>query len=583
MTIQKKTFRREFYLSIGMLAGLIPVIAFPVMAQTSQVTGSPSGTDPNHDRFPQSIPSPNPIPSNQSSPILTPNPKPVTPNTNLSDTPISVRKIEVLGSTVLSESDIRGLTQKYEGKIVNFSELQQLADALTNIYFKRGYITSRAILKAQTVTDGIIQIQIEEGNIERIELEGLQRVQASYIRRRLELGITKPLRVDKLEDQLRLLRIDPLFSSVDASLRLRSQEGLSILQVRVKESNAFTASVNLDNYSPPSVGSERAGLSLGYRNITGNADELTGAYQRSFSGGLNALDFSYRIPVNPMNGTVQLRVAANWSRITDNKFAPLDLKGNTNLYEVSYRQPLIRSSTEELALSLGFTYQDGQTFIFNDLPFSFGIGPDGEGKSKTRVLRFGQDYTKRDTNGAWALRSQFNFGLGIFDATNNADPVPDGHFFSWLGQVQRIQQLNDSNLLILQSDLQLTPDSLLPSQQFVIGGGQSTRGFRQNVRSGDNGFRLSAENRITITRHSNGTPIFQIAPFVDVSTVWNKSDNPNLLPRQNFLAGGGIGLIWEPIPNLSMRLDGAVPLVNLDDRGNNVQEKALYFSLNYRL
>ena len=583
MTIQKKTFRREFHLSIGMLAGLIPVIAFPVMAQTSQVTGSPSGTDPNRDRFPQSIPSPNPIPSNQSSPILTPNPKPVTPNTNLSDTPISVRKIEVLGSTVLSESDIRGLTQKYEGKIVNFSELQQLADALTNIYFKRGYITSRAILKAQTVTDGIIQIQIEEGNIERIELEGLQRVQASYIRRRLELGITKPLRVDKLEDQLRLLRIDPLFSNVDASLRLGSQEGLSILQVRVKESNAFTASVNLDNYSPPSVGSERAGLSLGYRNITGNADELTGAYQRSFSGGLNALDFSYRIPVNPMNGTVQLRVAANWSRITDDKFAPLDLKGNTNLYEVSYRQPLIRSSTEELALSLGFTYQDGQTFIFNDLPFSFGIGPDGEGKSKTRVLRFGQDYTKRDTNGAWALRSQFNFGLGIFDATNNADPVPDGHFFSWLGQVQRIQQLNDSNLLILQSDLQLTPDSLLPSQQFVIGGGQSTRGFRQNVRSGDNGFRLSAENRITITRHSNGTPIFQIAPFVDVSTVWNKSDNPNLLPRQNFLAGGGIGLIWEPIPNLSMRLDGAVPLVNLDDRGNNVQEKALYFSLNYRL
>lgn len=583
MTIQKKTFRREFHLSIGMLAGLIPVIAFPVMAQTSQITGSPSGTDPNRDRFPQSIPSPNPIPSNQSSPILAPNPKPVTPNTNLSDTPISVRKIEVLGSTVLSESDIRGLTQKYEGKIVNFSELQQLANALTNIYFKRGYITSRAILKAQTVTDGIIQIQIEEGNIERIELEGLQRVQASYIRRRLELGITKPLRVDKLEDQLRLLKIDPLFSSVDASLRLGSQEGLSILQVRVKESNAFTASVNLDNYSPPSVGSERAGLSLGYRNLTGNADDLTGAYQRSFSGGLNALDFSYRIPVNPMNGTVQLRVAANWSKITDDKFAPLDLKGNTNLYEVSYRQPLIRSSTEELALSLGFTYQDGQTFIFNDLPFSFGIGPDGEGKSKTRVLRFGQDYTKRDINGAWALRSQFNFGLGIFDATNNADPVPDGRFFSWLGQVQRIQQLNDSNLLILQSDLQLTPDGLLPSQQFVIGGGQSTRGFRQNVRSGDNGFRLSAENRITITRHSNGTPIFQIAPFVDVSTVWNKSDNPNLLPRQNFLAGSGIGLIWEPIPNLSMRLDGAVPLVNLDDRGNNVQEKALYFSLNYRL
>lgn len=578
MNVQTKFFRCEFQISLSLLVGLLPVLTAPVFAQTAL----PPGTDPNRDRFPQSLPTPQPIPSDQAAPILPPTPQPATPTPDLPSTPISVQKIEVLGSTVLSESDIRGVTQKYEGRTVSFTELQQLADAITQLYFNRGYITSGAVLKAQTVTDGVVQIQVEEGSIERIDVEGTQRVRPSYIRSRLELGITKPLRVDKLEDQLRLLRIDPLFSSVDASLRLGSKDGQSILQVRVKEAKPFTASFNFDNYSPPSVGGERVGVVLGYRNLTGNADELTGSYQHSFTGGLDALDFSYRIPVNPMNGTVQLRVAANWSKITADAFESLNLKGNTNLYDLSYRQPLIRSSTEELALSLGLSYQDGQTFIFNDIPFGFGIGPDADGNSKTRVLRFGQDYTKRDTTGAWALRSQFNFGLGIFDATDNADPIPDGRFFSWVGQVQRIQQLNASNLLILQGDIQLTPDSLLPSQQFVIGGGQSLRGFRQNARSGDNGFRISVENRIAIARNASGLPIFQIAPFIELGKVWNKSDNPNPLPRQSFLAGGGLGLIWEPIPRLTLRLDGAVPFVDLDDRGSNIQDTALYFSLGYR-
>jgi hemolysin activation/secretion protein len=159
-------------------------------------------------------------------------------------------------------------------------------------------------------------------------------------------------------------------------------------------------------------------------------------------------------------------------------------RANQDLYEINYRQPLVRSPREEFALSLGFTYQDGQTFLFDRLPTPFGIGPDENGVSRTSVIKFSQDYVKRDPQGAWFVRSQFNFGTGLFDATINNGPIPDGRFFSWLAQGQRVQRLNDDNLLLIQADLQLTPDSLLPSQQFVIGGGQSVRGYRQNIRSG---------------------------------------------------------------------------------------------------
>jgi hemolysin activation/secretion protein len=204
--------------------------------------------------------------------------------------------------------------------------------------------------------------------------------------------------------------------------------------------------------------------------------------------------------------------------------------------------------------------------------------------SRTSTIKFGQDYVRHDdTKGTWALRSLFSLGTGTLDATINFRPIPAGRFFSWLGQVQRVQTLNDNNLLILQGDLQLTPNGLLPSQQFVIGGGQSVRGYRQNVRAGDNGLRFSLENRITLQRDETGNSVFQLAPFVDLGTVWNVSDNPNKLQRQTFLAGAGLGLLYSPLPKLNLRLDYGLPLVNLVDRGENVQDSGFYFSVNYQL
>lgn len=136
------------------------------------------------------------------------------------------------------------------------------------------------------------------------------------------------------------------------------------------------------------------------------------------------------------------------------------------------------------------------------------------GKQKVIV-----SYTRRDTQGVWGLRSQFNWGTGLFDATSNRGSVPDGQFLSWLGQVQRVQQVGKNHLFVIQADLQLSAGSLLSSEQFVIGGGQSLRGYRQNVRAGDYGFRLSVEDRVTVHRNFLGESVLQVIPFVNLGTV----------------------------------------------------------------
>jgi hemolysin activation/secretion protein len=537
----------------------------------------PTQPDPNRDRFLQPAPQPSPEPPQIPQPVAPERPSPVP--LPLPNQVIQVQKIEVVGSTILSQDEINALVKPLEGRSATLEQLKQIADKITEIYLNRGYITSRAVLPPQTITAGVVKIQVIEGKLTRIEVEGAKRLHPSYIRSRIRLGARMPLSTASLENQLRLLRVDPLFDNVEASLRAGDNEGESILIVRVTEANPFQSSFSIDNYSPPSVGSERLGVSLRHRNLTGNGDELAGAYYRSL-GDSDVFDFSYRVPLNAMNGTLQLRAAPNRNSIVQEPFDAFDISGKSHLFEVSYRQPLRRTPIEEFALSAGLTYQKGRTFVAG-VPTPFGLGPDSNGVTTTTAIKLGQDYIRRDPQGAWALRSQFTIGTGLFDATQNEGSVPDGQFFSWLGQVQRVQRLNDKHLLILQSDLQLSANSLLPSQQFVIGGGQSLRGYRQNVRSGDNGFRLSIEDRITLQRDASGNPKLQLAPFLDAGTVWNAPNNPNKLSYQTFLAGMGLGVIWEPIRRVNLRVDYAFPLVRITDKGNNLQDNGIYFNIIY--
>ncbi|BCL35129.1 hypothetical protein NSMS1_15760 [Nostoc sp. MS1] len=515
------------------------------------------------------------------------NQQPATADTTTFPEKLYVKEIRVIDSTVFGQSDFAPVVKPFEGRELTAEEVRKAADAVTQLYLNQNYLNSRAVpvTPQPGATDGVLVIRVIEGRLADIDIEGTQHVNPAYIRSRIRLGASVPLNAVKLEEQLRLLRLDPLFTNVEASLRPTGQVGQSLLIVRVQEAKNFTSNFLIDNYSPPSVGGERFGVELGYRNLTGFGDLLTGAYYRTFTGGFEAFDFGYQIPVNAMNGTVQLRVSPSSSKITEAPFKDLGIQGEQDIYEINYRQPLWRSPREEFALSLGFTYQDGQTFLFDRLPTPFGIGPDQNGVSRTSVIKFGQDYVSRSSQGAWFLRSQFNFGVGLFNATSNPDPIPDSHFFSWQGQIQRSQQLSNNNLLIIQGDVQLTPNSLLPSQQFVIGGGQSVRGYRQNIRFGDNGVRLSVEDRIIVQRNVAGLPTIQLAPFFDMGVVWNQGDNPNKLPDQTFLAGAGLGMLWDNalgIDRLALRLDYAVPFVDLQDRGNNVQDEGFYFSLRYR-
>jgi hemolysin activation/secretion protein len=469
-----------------------------------------------------------------------------------------------------------GLRVTVDPQRMTFATLVELRSAVTELYIDNGYITSGAFLpNNQDLSDGDAQIQVVEGKLERIDVGGLNRLNDHYVRDRVELATDPPLNRDRLEEALQLLQLDPLLEQVNAELTAGTTSGQNVLRLNVQEAPSLQASVLTDNSQSSSIGSEQLSVSASYANLLGIGDRVTGSY--GITEGLDAYDVSYAIPLNARDGTLTLRYGQDDSGIIEDELQDLDIdiRSESETVSLGFRQPVVRSPQQEIALGLTFDLRRSQTFL-NDEPFSFSQGPE-EGESRVAVLRFSQEWVDRNATSVLAARSQFSLGIDAFDATIN-DTGPDGRFLAWQGQFQWVQQLTPSRIvLVSQIGAQLTPDSLLSLERFSVGGVNTVRGYAQNQLVADNGIFGSIEARIPLTANANR---LQLAPFFDIGSAWNNGDNPD--PDPGAIASLGLGLRWQVTPDLAARLDYGIPLTNVEDRGNSLQENGIHFSIRYQ-
>ncbi len=134
-------------------------------------------------------------------------------------------------------------------------------------------------------------------------------------------------------------------------------------------------------------------------------------------------------------------------------------------------------------------------------------------------------------------------------------------------------------MVVLRSDLQFATTNLVPLEQFSVGGIQSVRGYRQDALLTDNGFFTSAEVRLPRYQARSVEGLLSVAPFLDFGVGWNDNSDDN--PEENVLLGLGLGLQWQMGDELNARIDYGIPLTDVEDSGNTLQEDGVYFSLNY--
>ncbi len=482
-----------------------------------------------------------------------------------------VKTVEVLGNTVLQEQ-ITELIEEIENQEVTFEDLIELRSKITQLYINNGYVTSGAfLLNNQALDSGTVQIQVVEGELERIELNGLNRLRPDYVLRPLEIATTKPLNQQRLVEALQLLQLDPLIERVNVELTAGSTPGRNILQVTVKEARAFHTGVKTENNRSPSIGSTQVSVFAAHDNLLGFGDRIRGEY--GLTEGLDIYDIRAHIPINARKGTLSLGYSNSENRLVSENFRDLDIRGETQNYSLSFRQPLLRSPETEFAVGLGLDLRHRQTFILDDIPLSFSLAT-ADGTSKVTVIRLFQDWVKRSPERVLAARSQFSLGIDAFDATIS-DSSPDGRFFTWVGQFQWVEQLSPSILLISRINTQLTPDSLLSLEKFTLGGRDTVRGYRQNQIIGDNAILGGVEARILLTSDSR----LQLTPFFEIGTAWN---NQGPSPNPATIAGVGLGLRWQIGSGFNLRLDYGIPLIGVDNPGDSLQDNGIYFTVDYQ-
>ncbi|MEH2450669.1 ShlB/FhaC/HecB family hemolysin secretion/activation protein [Nostoc sp.] len=519
---------------------------------------------------------PQPLDNNQ----LLPSPKlPEQPISGQDDpnARFQVDRIEIVGSTVFKPEQLTAITAPFIGRQLTFIELLQVKDAITKLYVDHGYVTTGALIVPQTVEAGVIKIQVIEGSLQEIKIIGNRRLRTQYIRDRILLGAKTPLNVPHLLEKLQLLRLDPQIQNLSAELQTGVHPGTNVLQVEIEEADTFKLTTTLDNGRSPSVGSFRRGIDLQEANLLGLGDTLSVGYANT--DGSNTINLNYTLPINARNGTVSFGFNQGWNRVIEKPFSVLDIQSNTRSYELGYRQPLVQKPTQELAIGLSFSRQESQTElgIDNIGPYKLSPGADANGKTNISALRFFQEYTQRSNQYVFAARSQFSFGVDWFDANVSQDE-PDSRFFAWRGQAQWVRQLAPDTLFLARGDFQLAADSLVPLEQFGLGGQLSVRGYRQDSLITDNGMLLSAEFRLPIVRAPKIGGVLQLTPFIDVGKGWNvKGENPS----PSLLVGTGLGLLWKQGNNFSARLDCGIPLTSVEGEKRSLQENGLYFSIGY--
>ncbi|OYT19939.1 MAG: hypothetical protein CCU26_08930, partial [Nitrospira sp. UW-LDO-01] len=582
--------RRRHLVSVVLYGSLVMTIMAPSTPLGAQVlppvfdptlrSGEPSG--PLKKKFvPPTMPPPSPV-----LPSVPTTPPDGETQTQLGQIQVLVKSIQVTGHTVFSDAEIETVTKPYYNQVLTTEDLERLRLALTLLYVNKGYITSGAVIPDQDVVDGVIQIQIMEGALSRIDIEGNNWFRPGTLSNRLALGAGPPLQMEPLQTRLQLLQQDPRIERINAELRPGDRRGESILHVNVKEQSPWKMWAEFSNYQTPAVGAERGLLTVAHQNVTGHGDPLSITYGGS-RGVHPVIDVSYTLPINRYDTTFTASYRRNDFVVVESQFRELNLNSTSEIIGFTLRHPIYRTLTDELAIAItGERLYNKVTSIFDEpgLPSSFISGSSDTGVSAVSALRFVQEYVHRTSTSVIAARSRFSVGLDVLNATTNSGvstrsglPVPDGRFFSWLGQLQGIRRFDDwwGMQLLGQLNLQLANDRLFPLEQMPLGGRFSVRGYRENTLIRDNGFLFSVESRFPLLRYASGEPLLQFAQFVDVGRTWQakgKTDDPQTL------ASVGLGLRWTVLPKDRARFElyWGVPLNHVPHPAGNLQDHGIH-------
>jgi hemolysin activation/secretion protein len=511
-----------------------------------------------------------------------------------------VHQFAFSGNTVFTDAQLRDVIRDYLGRSITSDDLEDARRKLTELYVKKGYITSGVVLPDQDVSGGTVRFQVVEGKLRRGSIEFSREdvpakrfyisLRESYIVDRILAGAGKVLNIIDLKQRLDLLRQDQNIKRINAELEPGTAPGDSHLDVRVAENQPYHLSQEFDNRRPPSVGAEEFTTHFWTTNLTGNGDrlaldytEFTGDFEEQKFSNLDNFGADYTIPLTASDTTLDINFSRTNSPVIEDPFMSLDIRSDTQSTAITLAQPLLRKTTDnfdtiDFSLFVTGSFRQNKTTLLGE-SFSFSPGA-VNGTSRVTAIRFGPELDIRNQQQAISLRSTFSIGVDALGATIHGDNEPDSQFLDWLGQFQYVRRLfNTDNQMIFRAEAQVSDSPLLSLEQFSLGGMDTVRGYRENEAVRDDAIAATLEFHIPVPglpRHE-GASILDIAPFTDIGYAQNAPAN-GTPAAPKFLSSIGVGLLFHPNDHLNMQVYYGYPLEN-EHLSSDLQDIGIHFDV----
>lgn len=419
------------------------------------------------------------------------------------------------------------------GQQLSLGELENAANRLTLYYRSQGYLLARAYIPAQTITAGVVRIEILEGRYGAIQVNNTSRLRDSALAPLSRLQPGDAVKAGALERAL--LLIDQRAGvATRALLSPGSDIGTTHLQVGVEPGPLFSGSLEYDNGGNRYTGADRLTLGLGVSNPLGLGDRLdlrllgTLEDQFYYAG-------SYQLPLGRW-GTSLGASYAYMEYELGKDFKDLDAHGTSRSTGLFINQPLIVSRSFSLNARLAWEHKDLTDRI--DLFAS-------KSSKDASLVRFSLDGNARDNFLGGGLTS---FALSWTGGDLSLDPadraVDDitarthGSFNVISPSLVRLQRLSDRFSLLARLRGQWADGNLDGSEEIGLGGPYGVRAYPQGEAQGDEGFVANLELRYALT------PQWQVSTFADHGRIrvnhspWDSSNN------HRDLGGAGLGASW---------------------------------------
>lgn len=437
-----------------------------------------------------------------------------------------IAEFRVEGNTVLGTREIERAVTPFLGEGRHFSEVEAARKALEDAYQRAGFQTVFVDIPEQRVVSGVVRLHVLEGRVGQQRVTGSRYFSLGQIRAGApDLAPDAVPEFGQMQQQLAQLNKTP-DRQVSPILSPGRVPGTIDVNLSVKDQVPLHGEIEDDNHASPFTTADRASASLHYDNLWQRQHSIALNYQVAPQkpAETNVLYATYLWRFAESEDAVSLYGIRSNSNVA--VVGSSTILGNAKIAGVRWIRPLGSGSSGGAnffnSITLGLDRKDFAQTNIAATTGSLDVLP------SITYYPLSVDYAATLVRDSGSL--QFSLGaitaprglLGNTDAKfRSRRVVGNAGYLAWKPSASVEQWLAPrwGSYAIVEG--QWTNDPLIPNEQFVTGGADSVRGYRESEISGDRGVRATLEVRFHPLGRAapDGSRLFYTEVFADAAQV----------------------------------------------------------------